>query len=262
MPSDKSSLILPLDLSRVRLLGRWGKVTRHRSPRLIFFAYRVLTPRDKATVIARLDTGDPWIIERAHGRGRVIIMASALDAEVGTLPVNPDFVPLAHELVLHLGAGASQQTSTRPSEPIVFNLPGVTVPADTTLPLLTPDGKTTRVNVSRAEASTQVKYTDTGDPGVYRLTRPNPPGGYAYTLVSTDPRESNPAVLETAEATKLADGWPLAFEPDAGKLSARIAQGGGSPRHEIWRTLVLAALGGLCFEVWMTRRMARARGLA
>ena len=53
-----------------------------------------------------------------------------------------------------------------------------------------------------------------------------------------------------------------AFEAEATKLSSRIAEGGGSPRHEIWRTLVLAALGGLCVEVWMTRRMARTRGLA
>ncbi len=226
------------------------------------FAYRLLTPREKSNVIARLDTGDPWMVERAHGRGRVILMASPTDAEGGTLPVNPDFVPLAHEIVLNLGAGGSQQAVTRPGEPIVFDLPGVTVPSDTNLAVLNPDGNTTRVPATRSDGSTRVRLTNTNEPGAYRLTLPNPPGGFAYALVAADSRESDPATLEPAEATKLAEGWPLSFAADASKLPALIAQGGGSPRQEVWRTLVLAALGGLCLEVWMTRRMARARGIA
>jgi len=227
-----------------------------------FFSYSMLTPRDKASVVARLDTGDPWIVERAHGLGRVVMMATSLDAEGGTLPVNPDFVPLMHELMLHLGAGSSTSPSLRPGEPIAFDLAGVIVPADTTLPLLRPDGVTVRVPTSRSGASTRVRYGDTSEPGVYRLTRPNPPGGYAYVMVSSDPRESDPTPLEPSEAAKLAEGWPLTFEPETNKLAALIASGGGSPRHEVWRGLVLAALGGLCLEVWMTRRMARTRGPA
>ena len=77
------------------------------------FAYRVLAPREGSSVLARLDTGDPWIVERPHGKGRVLLLASALDAEAGTLPVNPDFVPFAHELILHLGAGRD----VRPGRP-------------------------------------------------------------------------------------------------------------------------------------------------
>jgi hypothetical protein len=226
------------------------------------FAYHVLTPRDKASVVARLDTGDPWIVERPHGRGRVMMIASALDAEAGTLPVNPDFVPLMHELVLHLGAGSSASPSVQPGEPITFDLAGVTVPADSTLPLLTPDGTIVRVAATRSNDSTRVKYNNTTDPGIYRLTRPNPPGGFAYALVASDPREGDPAPLEPAEAAKLAEGWPLAFESDPAKLPSRIASGGGVDRHEVWRGLIFAALGGLCLEVWMTRRMARTRGLA
>ena len=83
-----------------------------------------------------------------------------------------------------------------------------------------------------------------------------------YALVSSDPREGDPTPLEPAEAAKLSEGWPLAFESDPAKLPTLIAKGGGSLRHEVWRGLIFAALGGLCLEVWMTRRMARTRGLA
>ncbi len=58
------------------------------------FEYQVLEPAKGASVTARLDTGDPWIVERTFGLGRVAILAAPIDAEAGTLPVNPDFVPL------------------------------------------------------------------------------------------------------------------------------------------------------------------------
>jgi hypothetical protein len=241
-----------------------GPLGQGESPALAeadLFAYRVLDPREGSTVLARLDTGDPWVVERPHGRGRVILLASALDAEAGTLPVNPDFVPLAHELILHLGAGSTASPSVRPGEPIVFDLPGVVVASGTTLPLLTPDGTTIRLPAVRSDNSTRVRVADTSMAGVYRLTRPNPPGGSAYALVTSDPREADPTPLEPAEASKLAEGWPLAFEPDPAALPARIANGDASPRREVWRWLIFAALGGLCLEVWMTRRMAVARGL-
>jgi hypothetical protein len=226
------------------------------------FAYRVLAPMEKASVLARLDTGDPWVVERPHGKGRVILIASALDAEAGTLPVNPDFVPLMHELILHLGAGSTSPSSVRPGEPIAFDLAGVAVPPGATLALLTPDGTTVRVSATRSGESTRVRYNDTSEPGIYRLARPNPPGGFAYALVASDPREADPAVLDPVEAARLSEGWPLAFEPDPTRLPGRISSGDASPRREVWRILVLAALGGLCLEVWMTRRMARSRGLA
>jgi hypothetical protein len=225
------------------------------------FAYRVLAPRAGSIVLARLDTGDPWIVERPHGRGRVLLLASAVDAEAGTLPVNPDFVPLAHELILGLGAGSTAPSAVRPGEPIVFDLPGLAVPAGTTLPLLTPDGTTIRIPATRSGESTRVRVPDTSEAGVYRLTKPNPPGGFAYAQVSSDPREADPTPLDPAEASRLSEGWPLAFEGDPSALPTRIATGDASPRREVWRWLIFAALGGLCLEVWMTRRMARTRGL-
>jgi len=43
---------------------------------------------------------------------------------------------------------------------------------------------------------------------------------------------------------------------EGSELSARGRQ------HPIWRGLVLAALAGLCLEVWLTRRLVRGRGIA
>ena len=77
-----------------------------------FFAYRLLAPVPGASVSARLDTGDPWVVERPMGRGRVLVLATPIDAEAGTLPVNPDFVPLTHEWVFHLAGGSDGRRSS------------------------------------------------------------------------------------------------------------------------------------------------------
>jgi hypothetical protein len=226
-----------------------------------FFAYRVLTPTPGASVSARLDTGDPWVVERPQGRGRVLLLAGPIDAEAGTLPVNPDFVPLTHEWVFHL-AGSRESSTVRPGEPLVFKLVPPPEGSITSLPLQTPGGALERAPVVRGAGSAHARFDDTSEAGIYRLTLPDPPGGFVYASVASDGRESDPAPLEPLEAAKLAEGWPLVFEPDPARLNARLFAAERGGRQELWRLLVLAALGGLCLEVYLTRRLVRSQGLA
>ena len=104
--------------------------------------------------------------------------------------------------------------------------------------------------------------TTRASPASIASTLPDPPGGVAYAAVAGDGRESDLTPLEPAEAAKLAEGWPLDFEADPARLAAPplAAEPGG--RHELWRLLVLAALGGLCVEVYLTRRLVRSQGRA
>jgi hypothetical protein len=226
-----------------------------------FFVYHVIRPDPNAAVIARLDTGDPWIVERPHGRGRVIMLSTALDADVGTLPVNPDFVPLIHELMLSLAGTSLTTPTTIPGEPIVIDRAGLNLPLDAKLMLTRPNGTTSQAPITQNGETTRVVIRDAFDPGVYRLTWPNPPGGSSYAVVSSDPRENQTGSLSTEEAASLQSGWPLVFENHPENLPILLNTGSGAPRHEIWRGLVLAALAGLCIEIAMTRRLARKRGL-
>ena len=93
-----------------------------------FFAYRVLAPVAGASVSARLDTGDPWLVERPWGRGRVLMLATPIDAEAGTLPANPDFVPLTHEWVFHLAGSGGRSPIVRAGEPLIFPLDPLPAP--------------------------------------------------------------------------------------------------------------------------------------
>jgi hypothetical protein len=240
------------------------------------FAYRVLKPivdsnsGASASVSARLDKGAPWAVERSQGRGRVLLLAGALDAAAGTLPVNPDFVPLIHEWVFHLASGAAAPRVVPPGEPIVFDLDAAATPAVDvkTLPVQTPTGATIQAPVLRESGVARVRLdAASGDePGIYRLGLPDPPGGFAFVVLAGDSadeaRESDAAPLEPAEAATLAEGWPLAFETDPARLDARLFAARRGGRRELWRGLVLAALAGLCLEVYLTRRLVRSQGVA
>jgi len=226
------------------------------------FAYRLLVPAKGASVTARLDTGDPWIVERPYRKGRVAVLAGPIDAEGGTLPVNPDFVPWAHELIFRLADADSGARSVRPGEPIVLDLAPAPPPTVTSLAVTPPDGSKARAEVTRIDGKAQARFDATGEPGLYRIRLPDPPGGSAYATVAADGRESDLRPLEPAEAKALAEGWPLTFEAEPGRLAGRLFAADRGGRNEVWRLLVLAALGGLCMEVWLTRRLVMSRGIA
>ncbi len=226
------------------------------------FAYSVLEPAKESSVIARLDTGDPWIVERVYRRGRVAILAGPVDAEGGTLPVNPDFVPWAHELIFHLADADSGARNVRPGEPIVIALEPIPKADVTTLKVMTPGGLKADATVTRRDGAVTARFDDTIEPGLYQVVLPSPPGGSAFATVAADARESDLRLLETAETTALARDWPLIFEADPDRLTGRLFAAGRGGRHEIWRYLVLATLAGLCVEIWLTRQLVKSRGIA
>jgi hypothetical protein len=225
-----------------------------------FFAYRVLAPSLGASVSARLDTGDPWLVERPWGRGRVLVLATAIDAEAGTLPANPDFVPLTHEWVFQLAGGNARSPTVRAGEPLIFPIDPAPAPGISALTLETPDGTRAQARIIRVGDTAQARFDDTSDIGIYRLELPDPPGGIVHGAVAGDGRESDLSPLEPAEAAKLAEGWPLGFETNPDLLSARLSTAEPGGRHEVWRLLVLVALGFLCVELYLTRKIVRSQG--
>ena len=176
------------------------------------------------------------------------------------MPVNPDFVPWAHELIAHLAAGAEGPRSTRPGEPLEFPLDPPPPLEAQALPLTTPSGRAAEAPIDRRSGTAKARYAETGEAGIYRLTLPTEPPTFAYAAVVGDLQDADPAPLDAAEVKALEQGWPLTFDADPARLASRVLKVDRARRNEVWRALILAALGGLCLEVWLTRRMARRRG--
>ncbi len=73
-----------------------------------FYSYRSLTAAKDASVLARFDTGEPALVERTAGRGRVIVFASTTDLTWNDLALKPMFLPFVHQLGRHLSGFREQ----------------------------------------------------------------------------------------------------------------------------------------------------------
>ena len=73
-----------------------------------FYSYRGLKAATDATVLARFDTGEPALVERTMGRGRVVMFASTLDLSWNDLALKPVFLPFVHQLGRHLSGFKEQ----------------------------------------------------------------------------------------------------------------------------------------------------------
>lgn len=56
-------------------------------------------------VLLRYDNGDPALLLRTHGLGRVALLTTSLDRDLTDLPIRPAFVPLMRRSLLYLGRG-------------------------------------------------------------------------------------------------------------------------------------------------------------
>jgi hypothetical protein len=73
-----------------------------------FYSYRALIASKDATVLARFDTGEPALVERVAGRGRVMVFASPLDLGWNDLALKPVFLPFIHQMGRHLSGFKEQ----------------------------------------------------------------------------------------------------------------------------------------------------------
>lgn len=73
-----------------------------------FYSYRGLGAAKDATVLARFDTGEPALVERTAGRGKVVVFASTLDLTWNDLALKPMFLPFVHQLGRHLSGFKEQ----------------------------------------------------------------------------------------------------------------------------------------------------------
>jgi hypothetical protein len=73
-----------------------------------FYSYRALTALKDASVLARFDTGEPALVERSAGRGRVLVFASTLDLAWSDLALKPMFLPFVRQVARHLSGFREQ----------------------------------------------------------------------------------------------------------------------------------------------------------
>ena len=75
-------------------------------------------------VIARFSNGDPFLLAKPYGQGRVVLATCGFDSRSGTLPARKSFVPFVHELVTWLAGAGRVDLNTEASWSPSIYLPG------------------------------------------------------------------------------------------------------------------------------------------
>ena len=209
-------------------------------------------------VLARLDTGDPFLIARRYKRGHIILMTSSIDADWGTLPAKSDYVPFLHELIFRLATGAVAR-NVDVGVPLILPAPEdfdvekcvFRGPGDTEFPAQRGGNELRRL----------VRLDDTRLPGLYTLHRKGNAQGKGQPateerfVVNGDRGESDLTPLNEAEHAMLERNNRVRFLADREELQAEMFV--DHSQTEFWHILLLVFLAILVSEIVLTRRLVR-----
>ena len=197
----------------------------------------------EAEALLSYEDGRPFLLERALGRGRVLLFTSTADRDWTDLPTRIAYVPLVHSLV-----GYAAQLSQAAQRPQVF-LPGPTsvrIPGAQeggSLTILTPDGKELLSRFAARHGVIEAPVTEYTVPGIYRL------GANAdtdYLAVNATRAESDFAKLQQPDLQARWQPLPVIVEEEA--ALGEQADGGPLPGREIAGILLLSLVAVLMVE--------------
>jgi hypothetical protein len=201
--------------------------------------------------MARLDTGDPFLMEKACGEGRVIVCCTACDADWGNLPLRPFFLPLMQQLVTHLASKVYPPRNVEIGQRLAAFVPPAL--AGQRAVLVGPDGSKQEVPIAKQEMHGLVEYGATTRPGLYLLELPG--GDVIHFVVRTPAVESNPARLGAEALQALAKDMNATVVTTAEEyehLDQRRRFG-----REIWVPILWVVLSLLFVELLLIRYVTR-----
>ncbi len=219
----------------------------------VWFKLRETRPGRDASlnVLAQLSSGDPFLVEKNHGAGRVILCATACDADWGNLPLRSVYLPLVQRLVTYLASTVFPPRNVEVGKPLAAFLPRTD--AGQKAYLTDAAGVKHELAVVAKGARGLVEFTKTQRPGLYAL---NPPDGSTiHFVVSTSRQESDLEQLKEPEQQAVAKsmGATLVKSWKEWKTLDKTRRFG----TELWRPLLWAVLalllGELVLQQWLTR---------
>jgi len=222
-------------------------------------------PDASVRVGARLDSGDPFLVERKVGRGFVLMTTASLGRRDSNLPALKCFVPLVHELAYYLAAPTAPNANVKPGEPVTCYLPSAFPAPAGQVEVLTPSNVRRPAQVSTEGNSRFVRYAATGEPGLYRVTAapetaPSPEGvtgaGEVPFVVLREPEESRLSPLADEDLERAHKYVAIFRARTTDEMTAAFL--GEIPGQELWKQLaacaLLVALAEIAAAAWITVR--------
>ena len=211
------------------------------------YGYRRLTPAPGARVLARYDDGQPALVEREVGSGRIAVWTTSVDLSWNDVAVKPVFLPFVHQLVRTLAA-----FKDRPASLTVGQVAAPETAADATRPRVAvdPTGRPVPLDAGRGDAF------EVTMPGFYEVRQGGTDGGEP-TLVAAN------VDLAESDLASVDPGTIAAAVTGSTGTTATTAAAATAPRDEVteqsqrlWWYLLLAGMLLLVGESVVASRMS------
>lgn len=214
------------------------------------------TGRDVATLI-QAQGGDPVVVERKLGRGRVLVQAIPLGISWSTLPLCQAYVAMLHEWLWYLSEPSLTRRNLAAGDAFIQTLSER--PERATLEL--PNGTRSTLTLEPVPGGSRLRVAAPRQPGLYHVTYPSGAGATATVpfQLRRDPRESNLAPLAEPDLARMqSDGG---FQVGAGLQSLGTAANIAPPRHPLegWflGLLPCVILAEMALAGWTSQRRGR-----
>lgn len=207
------------------------------------------TQEPDTRVLMRLDgNGDPFLVERDIGTGKVLFLATSAHVDWTNFPLRPIFAPLIARLAFHLAGGENTQLESIAGQPIVVPFQGQIPP--NVVEIVPPSGSLVRLNLPQGQMR-EFRYAETHEVGIYqfRFLASVRPLQKAYA-VNFDPEESDPGKVEREWIEKQFPGTPVIFAENPEDLAGTFELlRHGRSLAELFLMMVLL---GLVFETFIS----------
>ncbi|MBM3876052.1 MAG: VWA domain-containing protein [Verrucomicrobia bacterium] len=217
--------------------------------------YKLRLPREpdpNLTVIANLSSGDPFLVERRVGEGRVMLCTTACDADWGDLPVKPFYLPLMQRLVTYLASTVFPPRNVEVGKPLAAFFPKAE--AGRVAVFTDPSGLRHEVALTAKGSRATAEFTEARQPGLYVMNGPD--GSTVHFVANTSREESDLRPLSPAEREAIAKAMGATVVNSLKEYQDR--DHGRRFGREIWKPLlwvVLALLlGELALQQWFAGR--------
>ncbi len=243
-----------------------------------FYSYRGLKAAAGATVLARFDTGEPALVEKAMGRGRVVMFASTFDLGWNDLALKPVFLPFIHQLGRHLSGFREQPAYLTIGEVLDINAAEVAAGATTTASranlsrtVLTPSGQRRDLSASSVSSAApdgpassvpsaapdnSVSALELTEQGFYEVRAAGrEPGPVVVAAANVSLSESNLDRMDPKELVAGVTGNGVAGPAGAQDVLPDAAQ---ELAQRVWWYLLFAGILLLIAETVLAQRLSRA----
>lgn len=205
-------------------------------------------------ILARQESGDPFLVEKGVGEGKVIVASTAVDADWSNLPLRASYLPMLQRLSVYLASTVYPPRNLEVGRSIAAFLPPAH--AGKKAIVTAPDGTKAEVAVVKKGTRGVVEWGQTQQPGLYTVLPPDaqPPLHY---VVNASRKESDLERLTPEEITEFgkANGVSIVRSEAEYKQTEHERRYG----REVWKTLLWALLALALGELFLQQKFAGVR---